>query len=103
MSNINVNGVEYTPVNKSEDIRIVILQRGWVFVGRYSETEKECVLTNAKNYRYQGSKKGFGFVAKGGPSANCKLDPCEMPVRFHPLTVIATIDCDGKKWTTELT
>jgi len=102
MDNITVNGVEYAPLNKSDDIRIVILQRGWVFVGRYSENEKECILTNAKNYRYQGSKKGFGFVAKDGPSNNCKLDPCDLPVRFNPLTVIATIDCDGEKWDKEL-
>ena len=102
MSNLNVNGVEYAPLNKSEDIRIVILQRGWVFVGRYSETDKGCVLTNAKNYRYQGSKKGFGYVAKEGPSGECKLDPCELPVRFNPLTVIATIDCEGAKWKSQL-
>ena len=103
MSNINVNGVEYAPVNKSEDIRIVILQRGWVFVGRYSQaSENECVLTDAKNYRRQRSGKGFGYVAKNGPSSSCELDPCELPVRFNPLTVIATIDCDGEKWTEKL-
>jgi hypothetical protein len=100
--NITINGVEYAPLKQSDDIRIVILQRGWVFVGRYSETEKECVLTNAKNYRYQGSKKGFGYVAANGPSSECKLDPCDLPVRFNPLTVIATIDCDGEKWKKEL-
>ena len=103
MSNITVNGVEYQPLNKSNDIRIVILQRGWVFVGRYSQVnENECILTDAKNYRYQGSKQGFGFVAKHGPSENCKLDPSELPVRFNPLTVIATIDCDGEKWQEKL-
>ncbi len=103
MENITINGVEFSPIvadkpAESEDIRIVILQRGWVFVGRYSENNKDCVLTNAKNYRWQGSKKGLGFVAKEGPSSECKLDPCELPVRFNALTVIATIDCDGEKW-----
>ena len=98
MDKIEVNGIEYQPVNKSDDIRIVILQRGWVFIGRYSETEKGCVLTNAKNYRYQGSKKDFGYVAENGPSAECKLDPCNLPVRFHPMTVIATLDCEMEKW-----
>ena len=97
-----IDGIEHQVVVKSDDIRIVILQRGWVFVGRYSETKNGCVLTNAKNYRRQQSGKGFGYVAKEGPSESCELDPCEMPVRFHPLTVIATIDCDGEKWNDKL-
>lgn len=33
MSNITVDGVEYAPINKSDDIRICVLQRGWVKVG----------------------------------------------------------------------
>lgn len=99
MSNVTINGVEYSPINQSKDIRIVILQRGWVFVGNFQKvSDSECVLTNAKNYRLQKSGKGFGYVAKNGPSLDCKLDPCELPVRFHPLTIVATIDCDGEKW-----
>lgn len=99
MSNVQINGVEYAPVNQSEDIRIVILQRGWVFVGNYKKvSDSECVLTNAKNYRYQKSGQGFGYVAKNGPTGDCKLDPCELPVRFHPMTVVATIDCEASKW-----
>ena len=103
MDKINLNGVEYISANKSEDIRIVILQRGWVFIGRYSQSGNECMLTDAKNYRYQGGKQGFGFVANNGPSSDCKLDPCELPIKFHPLTVIATLDCNGDKWTKLLT
>ena len=103
MSNITMNGMEYQPLNKSDDIRIVILQRGWVFVGRYAQVnENECVLTDAKNYRYQKSGQGFGYVAKYGPTPDCKLDPCELPVRFNPMTIIATLDCEGNKWSDTL-
>ena len=99
MSNIQVNGIEYAPIEQSGDIRIVILQRGWVFVGNFKKiSDSECILTNAKNYRYQKSGQGFGYVAKHGPTSDCKLDPCEMPVRFHPLTIVATIDCESSKW-----
>ena len=99
MSNVVINGVEYAPVSQSEDIRIVILQRGWVFVGNFHKaSDSECVLTNAKNYRLQRSGQGFGYVAKHGPTKDCKLDPCELPVRFHPLTIVATIDCEAGVW-----
>lgn len=83
----------------TKDMRIVILQRGWVFIGAYEKlSDTECVLTEAKNYRYQGSGKGYGYVALHGPTSKCILDPCELPVRFHPLTVVATLDCDGAAW-----
>jgi hypothetical protein len=99
MSTVTINGVEYTPTKQSDDVRIVILQRGWVFIGNYQKlSDTECILTNAKNYRRQKSGKGFGYVAKNGPSENCELDLCELPVRFHPMTVIASIDCAGDKW-----
>lgn len=94
MSNAEVNEAE-----PPADIRIVILQRGWVFVGSFRKvSDSECVLTNAKNYRYQKSGQGFGYVAKHGPTSGCILDPCDLPVRFHPLTIVATLDCDGSKW-----
>ena len=103
MSNVMINGVEYKPLTKACDIRIVILQRGWVFIGNYLQVnENECILTDAKNYRYQGSKKGFGYVAEHGPSSECKLDDCGLPVRFNPLTVIATLDCAEDKWADKL-
>ena len=99
MSNVTLNGVEYAPINQSSDVRIVILQRGWVFIGNYQKvSDSECVLTNAKNYRRQRSGQGFGYVAKHGPSEECVLDPCELPVRFHPMTVVATIDCEASAW-----
>lgn len=99
MSILIVNGVEYKPVNQEKDVRIVILQRGWVFVGNFKKvSDSECILTNAKNYRQQRSGKGFGYVAKHGPTSECKLDDCELPVRFHPLTIIATLDCEASRW-----
>jgi len=99
MSNVVINGTECAPLEQSADMRIVIMQRGWVFVGEYKKlSDSECILTNAKNYRYQKTGKGFGYAAKHGPSKDCILDPCELPIRFHPLVVIASIDCDPSAW-----
>lgn len=79
------------------DIRIVILQRGWVVVGRYQQKGDEISLTGAKVIRRWGTTQGLGELASSGPLPNTKLDPSPV-VRFHPLTVIATIDCDPAKW-----
>lgn len=83
--------------NVGSDIKIVILQRGWVFVGKFSQTGSRCTLTNAKNIRTWGTTKGLGEIAEGGPTSTTKLDDVN-DVTFHELTIIATIDCDKKAW-----
>lgn len=99
MDVIELNGQKYITLKDNSNIRIVILQRGWVFVGMYvNNSDDEHMLINGFNYRYQGSKKGFGYVANYGPSEKCILDPCPTPIRFNPITIIATIDCNGEAW-----
>ena len=102
MNCINVDGVEYVKKEKSEDIRIVVLQRGWVMVGRFSQDGEKCVLTNAYNVRRWGTSKGLGELAEEGPLTDTKLDKCP-DVRFHELTVVLTVDCEVKKWSQKLT
>lgn len=81
-----------------QDIRIVILQRGWVVVGRYSQKGEECTLEGAKVVRRWGTSKGLGELAAGGPiEGKTVLDPAPT-VRFHALTVVASIACEASKW-----
>lgn len=80
-----------------KDIRIVILQRGWVFVGEYSRTGEDCTLENASVVRRWGTTKGLGQLAIEGPTEDTTLDPTPT-VRFHVLTVVATIDCKAEVW-----
>ncbi len=82
-------------------IRIVILQRGWVMVGRFSQNGSECTLENASVVRIWGTTKGLGELAINGPLSGTKLDPCPT-VKFHELTVIATINCVEEKWQSKL-
>ena len=79
------------------DIRIVILQRGWVAVGRYSQRGDECRLDGASIVRRWGTTKGLPEIASGGPTGATVLDRSP-PLRFHALTVVATIDCDPARW-----
>ena len=82
-------------------VRILILQRGWVFVGYYSATADEVRLDKAQNIRRWGTTKGLGELGEKGPRPETRLDPHGV-VRCHPLTVIATVDCEADKWTAAL-
>lgn len=99
---IVVNGVKYIRERQpSDDIRIVILHRGHVVVGRYERNGSEVVIRNASVIRIWGTTKGLGEIAAGGPTAKTLLDPCGV-VRCHELAVIATIDCEVTKWTSKV-
>ena len=78
-------------------IKIVILQRGWVFVGKFSQNGSACKLTDAQNIRTWGTTKGLGELAESGVTSSTKMDKVN-DVSFHELTVVATIDCDDKIW-----
>ena len=82
------------------EIRIVVAQRGWVFIGRVSREEHEIVLRDAKNIRRWGTKKGLGELWSG-PRTETVLDEAGT-VRLHPLQVIAQIDVDPKAWSKHL-
>lgn len=105
---ITVNGVDYfrkdsVPELKYEgDVKIVILQRGWVFVGNYTQNNDTmmCELNQASCIRKWGTTKGLPEL-KDGPKRDTILDPAGRVV-FHLLTTIAIIDCDGSKWSTKI-
>ena len=101
---ITVDGIKYVPTSEavSSPIKIVILQRGWVVIGRYSEEENDmCVLTDAYVIRSWGTSKGLGELALNGKQTNTKLDKTGV-VRFHKLTSVGLIDCVDSKWDKEL-
>ena len=78
-------------------VKIVILQRGWVFVGKMEEDGDNRLLHNASIIRNWGTTKGLGELSEG-PTSNTKLDKCSGIVEFDKLTVVATIACDENAW-----
>ena len=78
-------------------VRIVIGQRGWVWVGRYAATADEVTLTGAKCIRRWGTTRGLAELCTTGPLTETKLDDGGT-VRMHPLSVVGTLDCDAEKW-----
>lgn len=77
--------------------KIIIQQRGWVFVGDLYQKGDDCTLKNASNIRIWGTTKGLGEIATGGPTEKTVLDKCP-DIHFHYLTMIAAIDVADEKW-----
>lgn len=88
---------EASKLVRGTSVQIVILQRGWVAIGRYSEHGDEFELADAKIIRVWGTEKGLGEIAEEGPKENTKLDDCPT-LRSHKLTVIARMDVNESKW-----
>lgn len=80
----------------TRDVRIVILQRGWVMVGVFSKSNSQCSLDSGFNIRQWGTTKGLGELVNG-PLLATKLDPVPH-VEFHELTIIATLKVNASKW-----
>lgn len=81
-------------------VKIVVLQRGWVAVGKHSVEGDEVVLTDASVIRRWGTTKGLGEL-RAGPLRDTVLDPAGT-VRAHRLAVVLTIDCEEAKWADKL-
>ncbi len=96
---ITVDGAEYvkkSDLHADSPVKIVILQRGWVMVGRWSRDGDNCTLDDASVIERWGTTKGLGELVDG-PTENTKLAPCGH-VEFHILGVVAAISADESKW-----
>lgn len=85
-----------------DEIKILILQRGWVMVGRLSRLGNDCTLRDASVIRTWGTSRGLGEISEGGPTENTVLDKCGGDVEFDYLTVVAAISCNQAAWITHL-
>lgn len=104
VNEVTINGATYVLKGSQQDytdkgdIKIVVLQRGWVMVGRFEKNGSECKLHKASVIRNWGTTKGLGEIAHGGPTSSTKIDPTNGVVEFDYLTVVATITCNESKW-----
>ena len=85
-----------TPTAESE-IKIVVLDRGFVFVGYVTQTDTEMYIDKARCIRKWGTTQGLGEL-KNGPVKETVLDAV-CTVRPQLKAVIFTIDCNQSKWT----
>lgn len=97
---IKINEVEYVRKDSvpapDGDIQIVVLDRGFVYIG-YTTIEKDfVVIRNAKNIRVWGTTKGLGELVSG-PTSTTKTDTVgtvKAPLR----ALISLINVDQGKW-----
>ena len=81
-------------------VRIVVLDRGFVYVGQITKDGDNLVISKARNIRYWGTTKGLGEL-RTGPTKTTKHDPVGT-VRAPFRAVIHQIDCEGDGWQKEL-
>lgn len=84
-------------VTQDHGQQIVILDRGFVYVGAVKTDDNWCLIEGAQNVRRWGTKKGLGELAAEGPKANTVLDPAGT-VRAPLKAVIGMIQCETATW-----
>ncbi len=72
--------------------QIVILDRGWVLVGKTDQVGDDVVITDARCIRYWGTTRGLGELAESGPTKTTKLDPMGRVIAPRR-AVIAIVAC----------
>lgn len=77
--------------------QIVVLDRGFVYVGDVRQAGDFIVIENAKNVRRWGTTKGLGELAANGPLPNTKLDDAGT-VRAPLRALISLIACEASAW-----
>ena len=97
---IKIDDIEYVRKDAvpdtAGDVKIAVLDRGFVYVGRVSYEGDFLILTNAKNIRKWGTTKGLGELVNG-PLAETALDTVGT-VRAPMRALISLIDVVGAKW-----
>lgn len=78
-------------------LQIVILDRGFVLVGK-ARVEGDWVITEeASIIRRWGTTKGLGEIATGGPTKDTVLDPIGI-VKSPLRALIGLVVCEAGKW-----
>ena len=77
--------------------KIVVLDRGWVFVGDVSASADALTISNASCIRRWGTHRGLGQLAADGPQPGTELDPSGT-VRAPMRAVILTLDTEPSLW-----
>ena len=94
---IKIDDVEYVRKEMAPgDIKIVVLDRGFIYVGNVVDESEFIVIRNARNIRVWGTSKGLGELV-GGPLAKTVLDTVGT-VRAPKRALISLIDVEQSKW-----
>lgn len=76
---------------------IVVLDRGFVYVGDVEIDDDYVVIKNAHNVRLWGTENGLGQLALEGPTEKTKLDKAGI-VRSSKTAFIHLLETDASLW-----
>jgi len=97
---IKINEVEYVKKDAQQspegNIKIAVLDRGFVYIGYVKEDGDFIILTHAQNIRSWGTSKGLGELING-PLSGTKCDAAGT-VRVRKSAHLFYIDVDQSKW-----
>ena len=98
---VEIDGVRYEAEenNVRDPVKIVVLDRGWIVVGRYRKENEYIYVSDAAVIRRWGTTNGLGELAEKGPKnlSECILDKC-LDVTAHELNIIMIMDCNHENW-----
>ena len=106
---IELNGIEYIradrlpapPAGPPSEYRIVVVDRGWVFVGPTQQLDDGSLVVSPANcIRIWGTSEtqpGLGYLAANGPTSKTNLDPSGT-VRIPSHAVVLALDTEASKW-----
>jgi hypothetical protein len=92
----NTKYVKETIAGPPSPVQIVVLQRGWIVVGRVSYNGDDVTITSASVIRKFVTNCGLGGLVMG-PTKDTILDKAGI-VRATRFGVVLTIDCDEASW-----
>ena len=99
---VSIDGQNYVREGNAKqfegDIKICVLQRGFVLVGHYKEEGTQCTLNNASVIRRYGTTKGLGELASDGKLKDTILDKCNGEVEFDKITLVFSIAVNQAVW-----
>ena len=86
------------------DIRIVVLQRGWVLVGEYHRPNSSLVtkLTRVRNVRRWGTQRGLAQLANEGPIQGKTVLDDGADAEWHVLAEVMSLKCNESAWAKHL-
>jgi hypothetical protein len=100
---ILIDGVRYVPAEECGEIKIVVIERGFVYIGRVEEDvdNEEYTIHSARSLIRWGSSQHLGELVNG-PLPNTKLGAaCTVRVRFQQ--VIHVIEVNNDAWKQHIT
>ena len=99
MKTVVIDGVTYAPVKDLEmgDIQIAVLERGFVYVGRFENDGSTVTIRSARAIIRWGTSAHLGEL-QNGPLENTRLGQA-CTVRCIPSQVIHCVEVNQDAWT----